>query len=272
MRIIFMIIIFIITFKPLLAQKSAGVSPSDLISLKIILLSNHQIFGSGTGFIMSQNGTNYLITNLHNFTGIDYYTQKYEDSINHRVPDEVVILAHKKGSLGEWVEKKEPLFKNNVHLWNEVILPNSKPADVVSLKLIDTSDISMYRANMDTALIEKQMLLITTTPLYLSGYPLGFTSSKNYPIWKYGILSSIYEDEPLGLPVFLIDAHTHPGMSGSPVFLKGKFSGIDRKSIDYADYESNGILLGIFSGSNSSVEMGVVWKFEVIQKLLSESN
>lgn len=254
------------------AQKAAGVDPSDLIALKLILLTHNRQFGTATGFIMRHNNANYLITNLHNFTGIDYYSQKYMDTINHFVPDEVIILAHKRNKLGEWVEKKEPLFRSDARLWNEIEISNSKPADVVSLKLSDPLDISIYPALVDTQLIEKQMFLISATPIYLSGYPFGFTSSKNYPIWKYGILSSVYEDEPFGLPVFLIDAHTHPGMSGSPVFLRGAFKGVDRQSRAYADYESSGILLGIFSGDNPAVETGVVWKYEIIEKLLAQSN
>jgi len=269
--LLFLIVVFL-TYESALAQKAAGVSPNDLIGIKIIMLNNHKPFGTGTGFIVKHNGVNFLITNLHNFSGIDYYTGKFEDTINHKIPDEVIILAHKKGALGEWVEKKQPLIKNNVHLWNEINMSNLRPADVVSLKLADTSDISIYQAQIDSVVMEKTMILTTTTPLYISGYPYGLVSSKNYPIWKFGILSSIYEDEPFGLPVFLIDAHTHPGMFGSPVLLIGRFSAVNRKTKTFEEYDSSGILLGIFSGNNPSVEMGVVWKYEVIQKLLSQSH
>nr|WP_157649969.1 serine protease [Burkholderia ubonensis] len=56
------------------------------------------------------------------------------------------------------------------------------------------------------------------TDLFIVGFPYGYSPTQPFPVYKRGTVAS----EPLlpheGLPYFLIDANTAPGMSGSPVF------------------------------------------------------
>ena len=89
---------------------------------------------------------------------------------------------------------------------------------------------------------------------FVVGYPEGLfvRESENMvlPIWKTGHIAaepSVFVD---GVPKFLIDASTRPGMSGSPVFVKGR---------------SSNRLLGLYTGRTSETsELGYVFSPQLL--------
>jgi hypothetical protein len=60
-------------------------------------------------------------------------------------------------------------------------------------------------------------------PIFILGYPLGFSHFINTPIWKRGSITSEphIETAESGLKV-VIDATTRQGMSGAPVIMREK--------------------------------------------------
>jgi hypothetical protein len=72
-----------------------------------------------------------------------------------------------------------------------------------------------------------------------------------------------------GKPVFLIDATTRAGMSGSPVVLR-QFGGYNTRNGGY--FSSAGFFtrfMGIYSGRiHRDSEIGMVWRPEVIFEIL----
>lgn len=260
---------FFLFINPINAQrKDAFVDIGSIMSLKLYMLKDRDTLGIGTGFIMRKEGVPFLITNLHNLTGIDYWTGKYFDSLK-RQPNSIIIEHHLLNKLGSWISKKQSLYTGSKKNWNEVFA-DGKIMDVVSLKLTDTSNISIYDINIDYE--DSPYRIIPGSHFFVMGYPFGMTASKQYPVWKTVFLASEYADNYLDIPVFLIDGTTRKGMSGSPVIMKGNYTVIERKSGEEIPISVRGYSLkGIYSGHIDALELSAVFKTEVIEKLLTTS-
>lgn len=97
---------------------------------------------------------------------------------------------------------------------------------------------------------------------FVVGYPEGLFIRESdravLPIWKTGHIAaepSVYID---GVPKFLIDAATRPGMSGCPVFVREK---------------ACNRLLGIYTGRTSNTsDLGYVFSPEILIQLISETS
>ena len=142
--------------------------------------------------------------------------------------------------------------------------------DVVSLKLTDTANVSIYDIEIDHE--DEPYRILPGSQFFVIGYPFGITASKQYPVWKSVFLASEYADNYLDIPVFLIDGTTRKGMSGSPVIMKGSYTMMDRKTnqsipITVPLYS----LKGIYSGHIDALELSAVFKTEVIETLINLS-
>lgn len=112
---------------------------------------------------------------------------------------------------------------------------------------------------------------------FILGYPLRNYDGLMPPIWKRG---SIASETPLGLdgrPVFLIDAATTPGMSGSPIIRKVVTMTADNKDIgalqEFSYYEMIGIYAGrLDSPDLAAVNLGYGWYRSVIDRALDHYN
>ncbi len=99
------------------------------------------------------------------------------------------------------------------------------------------------------------------------GFPLGLAAAGKLPIWKTGHVASDIDINYDGKPIFLIDATTKPGMSGSPVVALVK--GLRRTSTGWNLGGGEFIrFLGIYSGRIGDSEIGRVWKPEVLDEIL----
>ena len=121
------------------------------------------------------------------------------------------------------------------------------------------------------------------------GYPFGLTGGGTFPIWKTGHIASEPDVDYQHSPVFLVDATTREGMSGSPVYRR--FPGVGwrtRKGTNliasktvYAGGSDLTRFMGVYAGRigritesdgelvEESAELGRVWKPEVIEQILS---
>ena len=97
------------------------------------------------------------------------------------------------------------------------------------------------------------------------------------PIWKRG---SIASETPLGVdgrPIFLVDAATTAGMSGSPIIRKVTTLTADNRDIDalqeFSSYELIGIYAGRLEGSKlASVNIGYGWYRTMIDHAIDHYN
>lgn len=264
----FIFLLFTIDSQSYAQRKDAWVDIGSLLSLKIYSLKDKDTLASGTGFIIRKDGVPYLITNLHNVTGIDYWNGKFFDS-KKRTPNTLIIEHHLKDRLGNWISKKEHLYSGITKRWNDLKI-DGNIMDVISLRLSDTVGISIYPINLNNS--ADAFRFIPGTQGYVIGYPFGISASKQYPVWKTVFTASELDDNYLELPVFLIDGTTRRGMSGSPVILTGDHIVVEKATKKKIEVTTDGYyFIGIFSGHIDAMELGAVFKVEVISELIKLS-
>ena len=106
------------------------------------------------------------------------------------------------------------------------------------------------------------------TPAHVVGFMDGEEAVNTLPVWKTGHIASEPSVDRDNLPMFLIDATTRRGMSGSPVHLRvtGGYRSRDRRGEIVQLSESRTMWLGVYSGRTSeNSELGRVWRPEVVR-------
>lgn len=259
------------------AQPIKRVDPLSLSSLLIESVSKGQNLARATGFVVESKGKPYLITNWHVLSGRNPETNKPLHP-SGAVPGQIRIDHHSK-VLGTWVTRIEPL--NNAtggRRWLEH--QQGSKIDVAALPLSALDDeVQIYP--LDMALADTDMRADIAMPVSIIGFPLGLTGPGFFPIWKTGNIASEPAWDYAGLPSFLIDATTRPGMSGSPVMLRLN-GGFHMERVNVIVGPGAGGMstrfLGIYSGElriagqlEIGSEVGIVWRPQVITEILAQA-
>lgn len=227
---------------------------------------------TGTGFIYSRAGKDYLITNWHNVTGRhnETHTPLHKMSL---VPNIVTVWYHKQ-TLGRWRTANLPLYsdaESRHPRW--LIHPHfGERVDVVAIP-IDShpAGTKLYpitsRANYTDADIQ------IASDVFILGFPDGLTGGANLPIWKRGTIASEPDIDLDDLPRLYIDSATRPGMSGSPVIWRSE-SGTIRTRSGATEFVSGSPTsrIGVYSGRTAATsheaQIGYVWKDRVIAEII----
>ncbi len=113
-------------------QTNTFIDPLSLTSLKIEPKFKDTHLAWATGFIISFNNNNYLITNWHVVTGRNSETDKCMDQKNAAIPDRICVTFHSREKLGLWQKYDIPLLNHDGSpLWIEH--PSGKKVDVVAI-------------------------------------------------------------------------------------------------------------------------------------------
>lgn len=239
----------------------------DEFSVKPLYLetfANDVVLGIGTGFAVKKDNSYYIITNWHVVTGRDPNTNKPLSKITD--PNKIIVWFHGK-KLGSWLSCEIGLIDQKGNkLWIEH--PRGKDVDVVAIPFLIAPNIEVYDIDLKSSNFD--LMIYPSEAVSIIGFPEGLTSASKLPIWKTGHIASDIDIDWNGKPVFLIDATTKSGMSGSPVIAK-------RVSI-YQTSKGNTIgnavrFLGVYSGRNiggDRIEVGFVWKPRVISEILQK--
>jgi hypothetical protein len=115
--------------------------------------------------------------------------------------------------------------------------------------------------------------LWVTQKLSIVGYPYGLNN--NLPMWISGTIASDPEflcraDDDELLPIFLVDARTREGQSGSPVLLFRHPGEVvakqDRRVGIVGGTQSK--LLGVYTGRvRKDSDLGVVWRIGIVEEI-----
>jgi hypothetical protein len=242
------------------------IDPISVRPLYLIQMYGNNPLGTATGFIVTKENEHYLITNWHVVSGRRPDSNQVMDK-QGRTPDTLLIWHHGK-QLGTWKRKRETLIDDE---GNKKWLEHNKGrmVDIAALPLESvTDDIQIYPLNLSLADVD--MIPEVAMPISIIGFPAGLTSAGFFPIWKTGHIASEpnlnYKNEPL----FLIDATTRGGMSGSPVVLRmnGGFKKKDG-NIVMAVKGHRTRFLGIYSGRlPRDSEIGRVWRPHLINEII----
>ena len=199
----------------------------------------------GTAFFYECEGETFVITNWHNVTGKNHLTGEALDSIRSPlyllakwpVVDEGV--THPEGAkVVHLVAQKVEIEDDCGPLWFEHPALGSA-CDVVAIP-VSRPTVWPKSAYMPANRIDETPVPIDPgLKVIVIGFPEGMSTGPGLPVIKTGFLSSMPGyDVRLGgefsavggmkggthLPAMLLDVHTIPGMSGSPVF--GEYTGI----------------------------------------------
>lgn len=222
-----------------------------------------QRLATGTGFMTKCDGRWMLITNRHNVTGRHQGTGECLDKVYSAVPNELTVYVpvmmpvdrpappkDEHGAPG-WRAIRLPLYgEDGASSWVEH--PELEgAADMVALPFRVEND--MLPMGYTGWWEQSQVTLSPADRVNVIGFPFGLSGTGKFGIWVTGFVASEPDLNFNGLPVFLIDARTRKGQSGSPV-------------------TANGQLLGIYSGRiNEESDLGMVWKATEIAKLVQHA-
>lgn len=253
--------------------KKITINVNSIKSLYITTCYNETELATATGFIVNKSNKAYLITNRHVVTGRNNETGECLDLIHSAVPNVLKVwLPYKVEDGFEWISRKIDLYDNNEkNTWLEHPTYKDK-VDVAALK-IENYDEETFFHN-----IVSDYNPVVTESAFIIGYPFGFNINPaigRYGIWSTGIVASDPDLElnikGNQLPVFLVDAKTRQGQSGSPVIYYSH-NGMDRHENGFAIYGSPiKHEIGIYSGRiNKDSDLGYVWKWHLIHEIINQ--
>lgn len=243
-----------------------SIAKPSVQSLLIEMQFNGQSLSTGTAFVVDTRKGPHLVTNRHNVTGRNQETGAPLSSTGG-IPNHIVVIHNRKGHLGQWLPKAEPLLSDGKPRWVEHPTLGPK-ADFVVLKLTDLNDVDLFPYDLATP--SKQLHVGPADAVSVIGFPFGITAGGAFAVWATGFLASEPEVNFGDLPIQLIDCRSRPGQSGSPVLAYR--SGGAAPMTDGSTAMFTGPVerfIGIYSGRiNNESDLGIVWKASSLAQLV----
>lgn len=237
-------------------------------SLFLRMRFNAQVIATATGFVVQSRMGPLLMTNRHNVTGRNCQTGQ-PCSKTGAIPNEIEVIHNRKGRLGQWLPKLEPLLgAGESPLWIEHPRWKEK-ADFVALPLTSVDEVDLYPYELLD--IGPEIHLGPSEVCSVVGFPFGLQAGGSLAVWATGFIASEPEVDFQDLPVFLVDCRSRPGQSGSAVVAHrggGSFGMKDGSTAIITGSVTQ--LLGIYSGRiNEQSDLGIVWKRSAILELVN---
>lgn len=234
-------------------------------------------FSTATGFFYEYEEQMFLITNWHNVTGRNPINGEILSS-HGGVPDMIVYFpryddnrgtpANVKLKLYEDDEKLQPIWLEHPEHGNQI--------DVVAIPLEKSDKLIYYPINGNN--LETEIPPLVGDDTFVIGYPFQTPRTMGAPIWKKASIATEPNMNEDSLPKILIDTATRPGLSGSPVIYQRIGVHNLGKNGEFNDDSSIGRIrgfLGVYSGrigkGEVKAQLGIVWKSEVIDQIISGS-
>jgi hypothetical protein len=232
-------------------------------SLKLTIRRGEVDIGSATGFVVQKNQKYYLITNRHVvlLCGED---KKNQNNIGGWLcADNLQILHNRANHAGEWFLVREDLFdEHNARRWIEHPTLGGS-VDLVALPLRHTEGVEFLPLDLD--LRKTEVVIAPSDPVSIVGFPHGVSQDAGLAIWKTGMIASDMEVNLGGKPCFLLDTTAVAGMSGSPAYVRR--NGAYMRVPGLVEAGSATKFIGVYSAQSPELEIGVVWKADVVFSL-----
>lgn len=250
----------------------------SLATTPVELMREGNKIAHGTGFLWRHhNGSNYLITNWHNFTGKNPFDNTFIN--NGQVPDAVVIypcLRHDHN--GGWhvfrIPMEAPLYEHyDAPAWLQHPDFAAMRIDVVAFPVNHAGEGSIITLQ-DVG--QERLFTNVGSDLFIIGYPFPDYSPPHFlPIWKKGTIATEPLDLWNGRPAFLADAASRKGMSGSPV-IRRVFgpppivtpNGLQVMANNVVTSRFIGIYSGHLSANFNEITLGIVWHAYCVDQII----
>lgn len=234
-------------------------------NLSLELFNTNSKISDATGFIIEKNSKNYLVTNLHVLTGLDYFSNAITDS-QQRTPTQIGIW-HNLSTLGGWNRFAESLYdEKNKKRWIECEI-GGKAIDLVALPLKTLpKEIKLYPLRLKS--YNDSIVVMPGFSVSIIGFPYGQSSagSGKFAIWKTGHIASDFDLDINRMPLFLIDATTRPGMSGAMVIFRTELYKKNGRTI----LGTGTRFLGVYTAQSGQEELGYVIKPMALKALMDK--
>jgi hypothetical protein len=256
------------------------IDPHSLCCTPIELLSkdgNDSIISTATGFFWKHGNQAYLITNWHVLSGRNPFTGEILDQgyTPSRINCYGTSIDQKNGQIS--IERKRLTISLGPHMEKILEKPPilaGNPIDIAAImfpnELIfgrDESRAGFIGANAASCFInEKNQRILTQAgdDCFIIGYPLQTYTGGMFPIWKRGSIASDISFGVDNRPIFLVDAATTSGMSGSPILRRATTITANNQDIgaiqEFHAYEFIGVYAGrLKSKELAATNLGYAW-------------
>ena len=245
-------------------------------SLLLELRFGETVLSTATGFVVSVEKVNLLITARHVMTG-RHADSDIPLSPYAGIPDNIVIYhngANKDDRGVDTVVKVSERLIGDDQSSRWIEHPELGPkADIAALPLTYSNKI--HFASIDVAEPENPISCRPSEMVCIVGYPVGSFQPGSHAIWATGFIASEMDFPWQGKPVFLVDSRTRSGQSGSPVYAYriGPYLRADNTvSIAKPPGAAASNFLGVYSGRiHKDSDIGIVWKRSVVLELINHA-
>lgn len=257
----------------------------------IELLANDgsdSVISTATGFFWQINDQPYLITNWHVISGRNPFTGDLNSSgyiptrlkfygLSVSTNGKEINFSRRAWAL-DWNDELSKKFEKPPNFHDQAIDIWAIPIQKECVFGRDASRTGFNGSEFISCFVNDYKGDNITTNVsddcFILGYPLTNYDGLMPPIWKRG---SIASETPLGIdgrPIFLVDAATTPGMSGSPIFRKITTLTAKNVNDDLIQEFSSFKLIGVYAGrlENKSLErvnIGYGWHCTMINAAIA---
>lgn len=241
------------------------------LAVFIVAYAGDERLGTGTGFVVGEPGSRFLVSNRHVVVGRKPGSNEYQDSRGRQPTRIQVISLDERFTTAEadipiFTEDREPLWFEHPTLMHEL--------DLVCLPVDD--DLHQHTPTERMHVLEMPVRITVTDPVIVTGFPLGFHGGfRGLPVAVTGMIAThpkLSVDADDRLPRFLIDSRTRAGLSGAPVFFypNGQMviteSGTTVANSPRKSFE----LLGIYCGRvHEQADLGYVISTTAIKQMIA---
>lgn len=209
-----------------------------------------------TGFTFRHLGRPWLVTALHCLTGRNVFTGKPINAQTGFEPLEILAYPNREahGGLTRW--------KDNISLYDDAGTANFFIDPFFDEFRTDIGVIPLNESAYPVRCINlhpaDDLLACVGSDCFVVGYPLSSIDDPFFPVWRRG--SFAYEpSSPVdGKPIFLIDAATSSGMSGSPLIQRwsgpAPIQGANGRVEVAVDRVISSALCGVYGGRAHSAD------------------
>jgi hypothetical protein len=244
-----------------------------------------QVLASTSGFFWKLNDRTFLISNWHNFSGLDPQTGKAMSNTGG-VPDRIHFTSYKRLSepdadgFFEMSPTRVPVLLYDNDLSGARWLHHPKFGRRVDIAAINVSEAVTGLQVSHVNVVEGDALLqpFASQDVFIIGYPLGLITGAPSPVWKRGTIATDPTFDPDNLPKMYVDSATRTGMSGSVVVARHIVVGRSITKKDGTEtgpvlYAVRDIVVGIYSSRLGAdlvqAQLGIVWKRSAIEETVS---
>lgn len=251
-------------------------TPIEIIGDGCISSASH-----ATGFFWKRENQSYLVTNWHVLSGVDPLSKgRNPNGLIPRWLEYFTVRFAPADNLSGYyapirTRKRIEIKPFGYDQWFQHPNFNEYGIDIVAIPIGEGGSVSTD-AHVDEYRFESLFHFVGDA-VFVAGYPLKSYADTMIPIWKRGSLAT----EPLfqidDRPLFLIDASTTEGMSGSPVFRRtfGPAMMADRSSNLGAGVTTE--FVGVYAGNLLHPELkrigiGYAWYGKLVDEIIDGKN